>query len=69
MYEIYNPFEKAFKPDPDTGDKVKVLQALVPTGRHVGHANDLKVVRNKRGGGGRATRLEHYRRGKKRGGE
>ena len=67
MYEIVNPFEKAFKPDPDTGDKVKILQALVPTGRHVGHANDLKVVRNKRGGGGRATRLEHYRSSKKRG--
>lgn len=36
------------------------LRALVPTGAHVGHGNALKVVHNRRGGGGRASRLERY---------
>lgn len=39
------------------------IRALVPTGGHVGHGNDLKVVRNRKGKGGRATKLEHYRGG------
>jgi hypothetical protein len=36
------------------------IRALVPTGSHVGHGNDLKVVRNSRGHGGRRAGLEHY---------
>jgi hypothetical protein len=43
------------------------VKALLPTGRHVSHANALLHVRNSRGGGGKATRLEHYT-GKKSGG-
>lgn len=38
----------------------KVIRALVPTGSHVGHGNDLKVVRNGKGKGGRRAGLEHY---------
>lgn len=38
----------------------RTVRALVPTGRHVGHANDLKVVRRS-GSGGRSTKLEIYR--------
>lgn len=36
------------------------IRALVPTGSHVGHGNALVHVRNSKGGGGRATKLERY---------
>jgi hypothetical protein len=32
------------------------VKALLPTGRHVSHANALLHVRNSRGGGGKATK-------------
>ena len=38
----------------------QVISARTPTGRHVSHANALKVVHNSKGGGGKATRLERY---------
>lgn len=40
------------------------LKALVPTGKHVGHGLRLSHTRIA-GGGGKATRLERYTRGKK----
>ncbi|HEY5787496.1 MAG TPA: hypothetical protein VIT65_22250 [Microlunatus sp.] len=46
----------------------KSVKALVPTGRHVSHANALHHTRNSGGGGGKATRLERYT-GKKSGGK
>lgn len=63
---LVNPFEevvafgKAYKvalPVPGA----KVIRALVPTGGHVGHGNDLKVVRRAARGGRNATKLEVYR--------
>lgn len=58
--EIYNPFEKAYRPDPGDASNVRTIACIVPTGRHVGRANRLVHVRNASGGGGRATRLERY---------
>jgi hypothetical protein len=43
------------------------VKALLPTGRHVSHANRLHHTHNSRGGGGKATTLEHYT-GRKSGG-
>lgn len=36
------------------------IATLIPTGRHVGSANNLLRVRNSGGGGGPATALERY---------
>ena len=60
--DLINPFEDVSKAAPVAWPPpgAVTLTALVPTGRHVSHANDLKVVRNPRGGGGRANKLEHY---------
>jgi hypothetical protein len=58
--DLINPFEpfgKAATWPPQSSTR---LRALVPTGAHVGHANDLSVTHNSRGGGGRATALEVY---------
>ena len=69
--DLINPFEdvvvfgKAYR-NVWPVESAQTIAAIVPTGRHVSHANDLSVTRNSRGGGGRATRLEVYR-GKKRG--
>ena len=66
---LINPFEetvvfgKAY-PVAWPVERAQTLAALVPTGRHVSHANALSVTRNPRGGGGRATRLERYGRRK-----
>ena len=65
--QLVNPFEevvvfgKAY--DLMSGSAPVAVRALVPTGGHVGTANDLKVVR-RNGGGGPATKLEIYRRRK-----
>lgn len=69
MSDLINPFEefvafgKAY-PIAWPPQGAKVLTALVPTGKHVSHANDLSVTRNSSGGGGRATKLERYTRGR-----
>lgn len=60
MYEIIDPFAKAYRPDPGDASNVRIVSAIVPTGRHVGRANKLVRVKNRSGGGGKATRLEHY---------
>lgn len=63
---LINPFEqavvfgKAVAYDESYGSAPVVLRALVPTGRHVGHANDLKRASGPRSGGP-ATKLERYR--------
>lgn len=44
------------------------VKALLPTGRHVSHANRLSHTHNSSGGGGKATTLERYA-GKKSGGK
>ncbi len=63
--DLINPFEemvivgKRYKvavPVPSS----HVIPARTPIGSHVSHANALKVVRNSKGGGGKATRLERY---------
>lgn len=54
--ELYDPFSKGIE-----SPKVRIIHALVPTGRHVGSANNLVHVHNSRGGGGKATDLERYR--------
>lgn len=59
-YEIVNPFEKAYRLDEGDASKVRVLQCVVPTGRHVGRANKLVRVSGRKGAGGKATRLERY---------
>lgn len=64
--DLVNPFTeqvifgKAFPRNVTSGTNVRVLRALVPTGRHVGHAQDLKHVSGPRSGG-RAHALERYR--------
>lgn len=61
--ELYDPFEQIIK-NYGRGIEsppVRVITALMPTGRHVGTANALTHVHNSRGGGGRATKLEVYR--------
>lgn len=57
---LSDPFAKAFPLDPGDASNVRIIQSIVPTGRHVGHANDLVVVRHRRKGGSR-TSLERYR--------
>lgn len=64
--DLLNPFEervlfgKAYPLAPEFGSNVRVLRALVPTGRNLGHGLDLKHVSGPRSGGP-ATRLERYR--------
>lgn len=65
MYlDLINPFEevvvfgKRFSVV-DTTQNVRVIRALVPTGPHIGHGNDLKVVHGPRSGGRKAG-LERY---------
>ena len=64
---LINPFEevvvfgKAHSTlETSWGTNVRVIAALVPTGRHVSHANALTHKHNSRGKGGRATRLQRY---------
>ena len=54
--ELIDPFSKGIE-----SPRVRIIRALVPTGRHVGSANDLSHTHNSRGGGGKATALEHYK--------
>jgi hypothetical protein len=71
--DLVNPFEevvvfgKAY-PVAWPAQGASGVKALLPTGRHVAHGNDLKHVHNSRGSGGPATRLEHYRNSKGGGG-
>ena len=64
---LVNPFEevvafgKAYPVALPVARAVRV-RALLPTGGHVSHANDLKVYRGRRSGGP-ATKLEHYSKG------
>ena len=64
--ELINPFEetvvfgKAYRTPADATSS-RVVPALRPTGRHLGHGLDLKHVTNSGGGGGPATRLERYK--------
>jgi hypothetical protein len=60
--ELYDPFEQISK-NYGRGiesPKVRIIAALMPTGRHVGNANALHHTHNSRGGGGPATKLERY---------
>jgi hypothetical protein len=65
MMDLINPFEevvvfgKALPLEPMSSTP---LRALVPTGKHVGHANRLVRVTG-RASGGKATRLERYTNG------
>lgn len=63
VMELYDPFQEIAKayPNPVDSPKVRILTALVPTGKHVGSANSLVHVRNSHGGGGKATSLERYK--------
>ena len=60
--QLVNPFEevvlfgKKLSMEPESST---TIGALRPTGKHVGHANDLVRVRGK-ASGGKATRLERY---------
>lgn len=56
--ELYNPFEPVSKGI--ESPPVTRLRALVPTGAHIGHGNDLHVTRHS-GHGGPATALQVYR--------
>lgn len=58
--ELFDPFAKNYG-RPIEAPPVRILTALVPTGAHVGSANDLVHVRNRSGGGGPATKLERYK--------
>lgn len=63
--DLVNPFEEhivfgkrypvAYPPQHST-----IIRALVPTGRHVGHGNDLGHFRGKGAHGGRLVGLERY---------
>lgn len=57
--DLINPFESVSKATPFLPTSSTRLRALVKTGAHLGHGQDLKVVRRS-GGGGRKAGLEHY---------
>jgi hypothetical protein len=61
--DLVNPFEPVGKAAATPPQSAKVIRALVPTGRHVGHGQDLKVARGPKSPAS-GTLLEHYR-GKK----
>lgn len=57
--DLVNPFESVSKAQSFLPQTSTRLRALVRTGGHLGHGQDLKVVRRS-GGGGRKAGLEHY---------
>lgn len=57
--DLVNPFESVSKAQSFLPQTSTRLRALVKTGGHLGHGQDLKVVRRS-GGGGRKAGLEHY---------
>lgn len=59
--DLINPFEPFGKAETWPPQRSTRLRALVRTGAHVGHGQDLSITRNSRGGGGKRTGLEVYR--------
>jgi hypothetical protein len=61
-YEEVVVFGKAYSLDagPKFGTDVRIISALLPTGRHVSQANNLLHVHNSRGKGGPATALQRF---------
>jgi hypothetical protein len=67
MLDLVNPFEevvvfgKAYSlQNVTTGTNVRVLRAMMPTGKHIGTGQNLVHVHNSKARGGPATKLEHY---------
>ena len=57
---LNDPFEKAYRLDEGDASNVRIVNCVVPTGRHVGRANKLVRATGRKGAGGKATRLERY---------